>query len=61
MRGLVSRLLSEPVRPLEPIEALARAEPGVRSVRELAELAGDEVGDLLADVDGVVADPLEAP
>src|SRR6266511_6057738 len=31
----------------------------VRRVRELAELAGDEVGGLLADVDGVVADPLE--
>jgi hypothetical protein len=32
----------------------------VRGVRELAELAGDEVGGLLADVDRVVADPLEA-
>ena len=32
-----------------------------RRVRELAELAGDEVGGLLADVDRVVADPLEAP
>ncbi len=29
-------------------------------VGELAELAGDEIGGLLADVDGVVADPLEA-
>ena len=33
---------------------------GVRRVGELAELAGDEVRGLLADVDGVVADPLEA-
>jgi hypothetical protein len=33
---------------------------GPGGVRELAELAGDEVGRLLADVDGVVADPLEA-
>ena len=32
----------------------------VRRVRELAELAGDEEGGLLADVDGVVADALEA-
>src|SRR5207245_2523677 len=32
----------------------------VGSVRELAELARDEVGRLLADVDGVVADPLQA-
>src|SRR5438876_1370 len=32
---------------------------GVRGVRELAELAGDEVGGLLTDVDRVVADPLE--
>ena len=31
-----------------------------RGVRELAELAGDEIRGLLADVDGVVADPLEA-
>src|SRR5215203_1616379 len=44
----------------------AFADPGscagksVRGVRELAELARDEVGGLLADVDGVVADPLEA-
>ncbi len=30
-----------------------------RGVGELAELAGDEVRGLLADVDGVVADPLE--
>ncbi len=33
---------------------------GMRRVGELAKLAGDEVGGLLADVDGVVADPLEA-
>ncbi len=33
---------------------------GMRRVRELAELAGDEVGDLLADVDRVVADALDA-
>ena len=33
---------------------------GMGGVRELAELAGDEVRRLLADVDGVVADPLEA-
>ena len=32
----------------------------MRRVGELAELAGDEIGDLLADVDGVVADPLDA-
>ena len=32
----------------------------VRGVGELAELAGDEVCGLLADVDGVVTDPLEA-
>ena len=32
----------------------------MRSVSELAELAGDEVRGLLADVDGMVADPLEA-
>src|SRR6476659_11185893 len=31
----------------------------VRGVAELAELAGDEVRDLLADVDRVVADPLD--
>src|SRR5436189_1457096 len=31
----------------------------MRSVRELAELARDEVGGLLADVDRVIADPLE--
>src|SRR5581483_2712602 len=30
-------------------------------VAELAELAGDEIGDLLADVDRVVADALDAP
>ena len=34
---------------------------GVRRVGELTELAGDEVRGLLADVDRVVADPLEAP
>ena len=44
---------------------LARADgerraPLVRRVGELAELAGDEIGGLLADVDGVVSDPLEA-
>src|SRR3954469_7420272 len=33
----------------------------VRGVGELAELARDEVRDLLADVDGVVADALDAP
>ena len=33
---------------------------GCGGVRELAELAGDEVGRLLADVDRVVADPLQA-
>ena len=33
----------------------------MRCVRELVELAGDEVLGLLADVDGVVADPLDAP
>ena len=33
---------------------------GWRGVGELAELAGHEVRDLLADVDGVVADPLDA-
>ena len=32
----------------------------MRGVAELAELAGDEIDDLLADVDGVVADPLDA-
>ena len=32
---------------------------GVRGVAELAELAGDEIDDLLADVHGVVADPLD--
>src|SRR5215475_6830932 len=32
----------------------------MRRVRELAELPRDEEGGLLADVDGVVADPLEA-
>ena len=32
----------------------------MRGVGELVELAGDEVLDLLADVDGVVADPLDA-
>ena len=32
----------------------------MRRVRELAELPRDEVRGLLADVDGVVADPLEA-
>src|SRR5205085_9966952 len=32
---------------------------GVRSVRELAELARDEVRRLFADVDRVVADPLQ--
>src|SRR6185312_2649665 len=32
----------------------------MRRVRELVELAGDEVLGLLADVDGVVADPLDA-
>src|SRR5205807_10389235 len=33
---------------------------GVRGVGEFAELAGDEVGGLFADVDGVVADAFEA-
>ena len=33
---------------------------GMRRVGELAEVTGDEVGDLLADVDGVIADPLDA-
>jgi RimK family alpha-L-glutamate ligase len=37
-----------------------RRPPLVRGVGELAELAGDEIGGLLADVDGVVSDPLEA-
>ena len=37
-----------------------RAYAGCEASRELAELAGHEVGDLLADVDGVVADPLDA-
>ena len=32
----------------------------MRSVRELRELPGHDEGRLLADVDGVVADPLEA-
>ena len=32
----------------------------MRGVRELAELAGDEVRGLLADVDGVISDPLQA-
>ena len=32
----------------------------MRGVRELAELARDEVGGLLADVDGVIPDPFEA-
>ena len=32
----------------------------MRGVAELAELAGDQVRDLLADVDRVVADPLDA-
>ena len=31
----------------------------MRGVGELAELAGHQVGHLLADVDGVVADPLD--
>ena len=31
----------------------------MRGVAEFAELAGNEVNDLLADVDGVVADPLD--
>ena len=39
---------------------IAPYEKSVRGVGELAELAGDEVRGLLADVDGVVADPLEA-
>jgi hypothetical protein len=33
----------------------------MRGVLELAEQAGDQEGDLLADVDGVVPDPLERP
>ena len=33
----------------------------MRGVLELAEQAGHDVGDLLADVDRVVADPLERP
>ena len=41
-------------------EASAPRRLGMGRVGELAELAGDEVGGLLADVDGVVADPLEA-
>src|SRR5215203_3720555 len=41
--------------------AILRPFDVVRGVRELAELARHEIGDLLADVDGVVADPLEAP
>ena len=32
----------------------------MRRVRELVELPRDEEGGLLADVDGVVADPLDA-
>jgi hypothetical protein len=41
-------------------EASAAFASSVRGVRELAEIAGDEVSGLLADVDRVVADPLEA-
>src|SRR6267142_3967284 len=40
---------------------LRRLELGrMRCVAEFAKLAGHEVDDLLADVDGVVADPLDA-
>src|SRR6266516_585573 len=39
--------------------ASPRALSEVRCISELAELAGDQEGRLLADVDGVVADPLE--
>src|SRR2546421_3617652 len=38
------------------VRSLAR----MRGVRELTELAGHEIRGLLADVDGVVADPLQA-
>ena len=41
-------------------DGLAVRDALIAVVGELAELAGDEVRGLLADVDGVVADPLEA-
>src|SRR5581483_6906964 len=34
---------------------------GVRGIRELPELAGEEEPDLLADIDRVIAHPLELP
>src|SRR6266576_6099367 len=37
------------------------ARRGVRGVRELAKLCCQQVGGLLADIDGVVADALECP
>ena len=48
------------------VRRVASSSPGsrsdrVRGVRELAELASHQVGDLLPDVHGVVADPLDAP
>ena len=52
------------VLPLRGVRAALRAgrlrvELGMRGVRELPQLAGDQIGGLLADVDRVVADPLE--
>src|SRR5438034_3773354 len=56
-----TRALSAPVRSSRGKGAalFAKRSPS-RSIRELAKLAGDEICDLLADVDGVVPDPLEA-
>src|SRR5580765_2735707 len=41
------------------LRELRLARSGMRGVRELPKLPGQQVGDLLADVHGVISDPLE--
>jgi hypothetical protein len=45
--------------PLLPQTAECLRSGGTRGIRELPEQAGDDEGDLLADVHGVVPDPLQ--
>ena len=55
-----SRVVLLPMSMQAQIKQWRGASSGVRGVLELAEQPGDDERDLLADVDGVVADPLDA-